>query len=83
MRQIFCLLNLSVILLLLSGPFARAQTTQPVADPTARTTTRPATAPAGRDEKSGDHIVVTRHSIAMSGRTLDYTAAAGTMAQKD
>src|SRR6185436_1670293 len=52
------------------------------ADPTARTTTRPATSPAGED-KSGDHIFETNHSIKIGERTLAYTAVAGTMKQKD
>ena len=51
-------------------------------DPTARVTTRPATSPAGED-KSGDHLFTTSHSISVAGRTLSYTAVAGTMAQKD
>src|SRR5439155_15770959 len=51
-------------------------------DPTARVTTRPATSPAGED-KSGDHLFTTSHSISVAGRSLNYTAVAGTMAQKD
>src|SRR5262245_37334624 len=61
---------------------AGAQATQS-ADPTARTTTRPATTREGKEDKSGDHIFVTTHSTAVAGRTIDYTATAGTMAQKD
>src|SRR6266550_2452229 len=41
------------------------------ADPTARTTTRPATSPSGED-KSGDHLFTTTHSVTgPGGRTLD------------
>jgi carboxypeptidase C (cathepsin A) len=60
------------------GAFADT-TTQP-ADPTARTTTRPATTQAG---EKGDRISVTSHSINLNGKGLKYTATAGTMAQKD
>src|SRR5687768_1976360 len=70
-----------IIALLLLAPTALADepATQP-ADPTARTTTRPATTQAG---EQGDKIVVTTHSLTVGEKTLKYTAATGTMAQKD
>ena len=55
------------------------QATQPT-DPTARTTTRPATTQA---EEKGDRLSVSRHSVRVNGKSLTYTATAGTMAQKD
>jgi carboxypeptidase C (cathepsin A) len=62
----------------------QAVTTRPV-DPTARTTSRPATSqPAGQGgERTGDHVFVTHHSLHLGDRALEYTATAGTMAQKD
>ena len=74
----------SLILLFTANAFAGepSPTTQQNADPTARTTTRPATSPAGED-KSGDHLFETSHSIRIGDRTLNYTAVAGTMKQKD
>ena len=64
----------------MGGPASAQSTTQSV-DPTARTTTRPATtqAAAGKD----DRLVVTRHQLTLDDRVLKYTATAGTMAQKD
>src|SRR4051812_14304630 len=80
------LAHVAVLLSALSGlsVWSSAQTTQQAGatDPTARTTTRPATAPAGED-KSGDRLFTTTHSITTGGRTFNYTAVAGTMAQKD
>lgn len=57
-----------------------AETTTQPADPTARTTTRPATTQAG---EKGDRLSVTNHSMLLNGKGLKYTATAGTMAQKD
>jgi carboxypeptidase C (cathepsin A) len=57
-----------------------AATQAAAADPTARTTTRPATTQAG---EKGDRLVVTEHELELGDRVLRYTATAGTMAQKD
>jgi carboxypeptidase C (cathepsin A) len=73
MRLIF---NMAAAVLALQTALAVAQTTQS-ADPTARTTTRPATTQAG------DKIVITRHELKLGERTLRYTASAGTMVQRD
>jgi carboxypeptidase C (cathepsin A) len=76
---------LTIVLCASFLPLAKAAEPAPAtqsADPTARTTTRPATSPAGED-KSGDHIFETTHSIKIAERTLSYTAIAGTMKQKD
>jgi carboxypeptidase C (cathepsin A) len=62
------------------GEAAAHAATRPV-DPTARTTTRPATTQAGA--RAGDHVFVTHHSVRVGDRTLNYTATAGTLAQKD
>ena len=59
---------------------ATAASTQSAADPTARTTTHPATTQAG---EKGDRLVVTEHELKAGRRVLRYTATAGTMAQKD
>src|SRR6185295_19941948 len=70
------------VLLLLIAPavlHAQAATTQ-AADPTARTTTRPATTQGG---EKGDKLVVTEHDLKVGERVLHYTATTGTMAQKD
>jgi carboxypeptidase C (cathepsin A) len=69
-----------IVLVLVLAPAARAQTTTQAADPTARTTTRPATTQAS---EKGDRLVVTEHELRLGDRTLRYTATAGTMAQKD
>ena len=62
---------------------AQAATSQPV-DPTARTTTRPATTQPGETkDKNGDRLVTTHHSLSLNGKTLNYTATTGTMVQKD
>ena len=62
---------------------AQTATSQPV-DPTARTTTRPATSQPGETkDKNGDHLVITHHSLSLNGKTLNYTATTGTMVQKD
>jgi carboxypeptidase C (cathepsin A) len=50
------------------------------ADPTARTTTKPATTQAG---EKGDRLVTTQHELRLGERTLKYTATAGTLAQTD
>ncbi len=61
----------------------------PTADPTARiATTRPQTRPAEREEKrhekeAGDEIRVTKHSMELDGRKLEYTATTGTLVQRD
>jgi len=59
-------------------------TTRPV-DPTARTTTKPATTQSGEKaaDRAGDHVFVTKHSLRLGDHTLNYTATAGTIAQKD
>ena len=70
-------------LLTLAVGTGRAQTTGPATqptDPTARTTTRPATTQVA---EKGDRLSVTRHTITVNGKPLAYTATAGTMAQKD
>src|SRR5688500_9861994 len=67
------------VCLLACGANAQVTTTQ-AADPTARTTTRPATTQAG---DKGDKLVVTEHELKLADRTLRYTATAGTLAQKD
>src|SRR5688500_1967663 len=59
---------------------AAGQATTQSAEPTARTTTRPATTQAG---EKGDRLVVTEHELKVGDRVLRYTATAGTMAQKD
>jgi carboxypeptidase C (cathepsin A) len=69
----------------LAGALAQGQTTTTQAaaaatDPTARTTTRPATTQVG---EKGDRLVVTEHELKIGERVLRYTATAGTMAQKD
>ena len=56
--------------------------TQPI-DPAARTTSRPATAPGEKEKPGDDHLSVTHHEMTVGGRTLKYTATAGTMSQKD
>jgi carboxypeptidase C (cathepsin A) len=61
----------------ISGGYALAQPASQPADPTARTTTRPATTQAG------DKIVVTRHELKVGERVLNYTASTGTMVQRD
>ena len=63
-----------------SSPPTTATTQSAPADPTARTTTRPATTQAG---EKGDRLVVTQHELKLGDRVLRYTATAGTMAQKD
>ncbi|MEA2709396.1 MAG: hypothetical protein QOF78_1997 [Phycisphaerales bacterium] len=67
---------------LLAGRVSGQATTQSAqsGDPTARTTTRPATTQAG---EKGDKLVVTEHELSVGDRVLRYTATAGTMAQKD
>lgn len=74
-----------LIILIAFSALASGQTrpttasTQPT-DPTARTTTRPATTQAG---EKGDRLSITRHVLQLEGRRLEYTATAGTLAQKD
>jgi carboxypeptidase C (cathepsin A) len=69
----------------LMSAVAFGQTTTQATDPTARTTSKPATAPGAEKEAASkdDRLSVTHHSITVAGRTLRYTATAGTLAQKD
>lgn len=63
---------------------AHAQAATQPADPTARMTTRAATAPGAEKEASkDDRLSVTRQALTVNGRTLNYTATAGTLSQKD
>ena len=64
------------------GTATLAQTSQPN-DPTARVTTRPATTQSEKEKPSDDHLVITHHSLKLKSATLNYTATAGTMVQKD
>ena len=59
-----------------------AATTEPI-DPTARTTTKPATRRRKAKEAKDDRLVETHHALSVGGKTIRYTATAGTMAQKD
>jgi carboxypeptidase C (cathepsin A) len=74
-----------VVTIVLATSILPAQTTTTqAADPTARTTTRPATAAATTQVgEKGDRLVVTEHELKVGDRMLRYTATAGTMAQKD
>src|SRR3954467_13632667 len=74
------LLALFIVLFSCAGATAQSTTTTSPADPTARMTTKPATTQIG---EKGDRLFVTSHSITFGGRTLNYTATAGTLAQKD
>src|SRR5687767_4301978 len=79
MRLIF---KFAIAVLTIPALVSVAQTTQ-TADPTARTTTRPATTQPGEKDKFGDRISVTQHELRLGERTLKYTASAGTMVQRD
>src|SRR4051812_42579987 len=73
-----------VVTIVLATSILPAQTTTTqAADPTARTTTRPATAATTQVGEKGDRLVVTEHELKVGERVLRYTATAGTMAQKD
>ena len=81
MRIQLLIIVVVVALIASSAPAQKpATTTQASADPTARTTTRPATTQVG---EKGDKLVVTEHELKIGDRVLRYTATAGTMAQKD
>src|SRR4051812_18996649 len=82
-----CKLHSIVVAALLSGSCAFAATpdgatSQPV-DPAARVTSRPATPSGEKDKPSDDHLSGTHHTLSVGGKTLNYTATAGTMSQKD
>ena len=77
------MINAIVASLLCSVCLAEDKPTTQTADPTARTTTKPATTQVGKEDKSGDHLFITHHTLNIAERTLNYTATAGTMAQKD
>src|SRR5688572_6372939 len=72
--------SLWMMVILLAATITRAQPATQPDDPTARTTTRPATTQA-RDK--GDRINVTQHKLTVGSETLKYTASAGTMVQRD
>ncbi len=76
------LIRLLAVVISSSAWLAAETTTQP-SDPTARVTTRPATSPADQDKGKDDHLSITQHAVTINGRTLNYTATAGTLAQKD
>ena len=80
MRILMPVLVVVLVGWLVAGQALGQVTTTQAADPTARTTTRPATTQAG---DKGDKLVVTEHELKVGDRVLRYTATAGTLAQKD